>query len=129
MKFELKLNKEQFVELGKGAGKIGKAILVEGTKAVALNGAQAVIKQSFEGGLGSINELELDDVLKGGKKKNAPKKALFSFKKKTKGTGDDLETTVDVEFAEEAEVTIVEDAGAETIKVEKAEPVKVKKAK
>ena len=74
MKFELKLDKEQLVEVGRGAGKIGKAILVEGTKAVALKSANAVITQAFDREAGPISELKLDDYLKGGKKKNKPNK-------------------------------------------------------
>ncbi len=87
MKFKLKMDKEQMKAIGKGAGKIGKAIVVEGTKAVALKGAAAVITQSFDEGFSKVKDLSLDDVLKGGKKHNKPakeKKKLFSFKKKEK---------------------------------------------
>lgn len=112
------MNKEVLAAVGTGAGKIGKAILVEGTKAVALNTAQAVIKQSFDGGFGSVTDLELDELLKGGKKKE-PKKAMFSFKKK--GTEDNLEAEVDVEFEDKSETIDddVETVKAEDIKVEK----------
>lgn len=99
MKFNVKMDKEQLVAIGKGAGKIGKAIIVEGTKAVALKGATAVITQSFDKGTGSIKELELDDLLNGGKKKK-PKKALFSFKKKKDETEGTLETEIEVETVE-----------------------------
>lgn len=109
MKFELKLNKEQFVAIGKGAGKIGKAIIVEGTKAVALNSAKAVITQSFNKNSGGIKSLGLDDLLKGGKNKK-PKKALFSFKKKKDVTEGTLEAVVEVE----------------TVEAEIVEPVKMK---
>ena len=111
MKFELKMDKEQLKEIGRGLGKIGKTIIVEGTKAVALKGAAAVITQSFDGGLGSIKNLELDDVLRGGKKKE-PKKAIFSFKKTKGGIDDSLETEVDVEYTE------VVDAKADIVDVD-----------
>lgn len=84
MKFTLKVSKDQMVNIGKGAGKLGKQIVVEGTKAVALKGVAAVITQSFDEGFGSIKELKFDDVIKGGKKKNKPpkvKKKLFNKKK------------------------------------------------
>lgn len=102
MKFEFKLDKEQVMEIGKGAKKIGKAIIVEGTKAVALKSAAAFITQSFDEGIGSVKKLDLDDVLKGGKKKK-PKAALFSFKKK-KDEG--LEAEVELETTETDEVKV-----------------------
>ena len=86
---KIELNKELLTEMGKGAGKVGKSIIVEGTKAVMLKSATAVITQSFEGGLGSVKDLQVDDLLEGGKnKKKKPKKALFKFKKKEDETGD-----------------------------------------
>lgn len=118
------MNKEVLAAVGTGAGKIGKAILVEGTKAVALNTAQAVIKQSFDGGFGSVTDLELDELLKGGKKKE-PKKAMFSFKKK--GTEENHEAVVDLEF-EEVNDTETETVEAEEVKVESTN-TKNKKAK
>lgn len=99
MKFELKLDKEQLVAIGKGAGKIGKAIIVEGTKAVALKGATAVITQSFDQGIGGVKELGLDDMLNGGKKKK-PKKSLFSFNKKKNGTEETFEAEVELEVVD-----------------------------
>lgn len=116
MKFNIKMDKEQLVAIGKGAGKIGKAIIVEGTKAVALKGATAVITQSFDKGTGSIKELELDDLLNGGKKKK-PKKALFSFKKKKDETEVTLESEVAVETVDTEEAEVVEAELVETVKV------------
>ena len=121
MKFELKVNKEQLQEVGKGAGKIGKAIIVEGMKAVALKGATAVITQSFDGGLGSVTDLGLDDVLKGGKKK--PKGALFSFKKTKEGDKETLEAEV------ELDAEVAEEVVAEMTKPEKPVATVTKKAK
>lgn len=95
---KIEFNKEQFIAIGKGAGKIGKAIIIEGTKAVALNSAKAVITQSFNKDSGGIKELELDDMLRGGKKK--PKKALFKFKKDKDEDKETLETEVEIEMVE-----------------------------
>jgi hypothetical protein len=107
MKFELKVSKEQLKEIGKGAGKIGKAIVIEGTKAVALKGAAAVITQSFDEGLGGVKELKLDDMLNGGKKKKKPKKALFAFKK---NKDEAIEAVVETAEAatEEVEVEVID---------------------
>lgn len=107
MKFELKLNKEQLVEIGKGAGKIGKAIVIEGTKAVALKSAAAVITQGFDEGFGNVKNLSMDDMLAGGKKKNEAKKnkkSLFSFKKK-----DETEELTD------EEIVVLEEAVKESV--------------
>lgn len=120
MKFEIKLNKEQFVAIGKGAGKIGKAIIVEGTKAVALNGAKAVITQSFNNNSGGIKELGLDDLLNGGKKKK-PKKAIFAFRKKKGETEGSLEAEVEIK------TEVVEDTNeTEYVEAELVQPVKKK---
>ena len=110
MNFKVEVNKEQLTVIGKGAMKVGKSIVVEGTKAVALKGAAAVITQSFDGGLGSVKSLELDDVLNGGKKKKkAPKVALFAFKKKKEEDGDIVEAQIGVEpELETTETEIVE---------------------
>lgn len=107
MKFAVNLNKEQWVAIGKGAGKIGKAIIVEGTKAVALKGAAAVITQSFDEGVGGIKDLSLDDVIKGGKKKK-PKKSLFAFKKAVaeEALEEVVEDLVETEDNEDVDVNV-----------------------
>lgn len=109
MKLEIKVNKDTMKVIGNGAVKIGKSIVVEGTKAVALKGAAAVITQGFDEGFGKVNELTLDDMLKGGKKNNKPKekKKLFSFKKKDEGVTDKVE--LEVETVEVVDAEIVED--------------------
>lgn len=103
---KINFNKEQAKAFGKGAGKVGKAIVIEGTKAVVLKTAAAVITQSFDEGFSKVKELSLDDMLKGGKKNNKEKKKLFSFKKKDKTeelaeeVGDATEEVADAEFVE-----------------------------
>lgn len=72
---ELNINKEQLKGFGKVGLKIGKSIVVEGTKALALKGAAAVITTSFEEGFGGIKDIKLDDILEGKKKQ---KKKILS---------------------------------------------------
>lgn len=92
MKFNI--TKEQLEGYGKIGLKIGKSIIVEGTKTLALKGAAAVITTSFEEGFGNVKTLTLDEVLKGGKDKT--KKTLF---KQT------IEEIIEVEEPVKAEVT------------------------
>lgn len=78
---KINITKEQVKVVGQAGLKIGKAIIVEGTKAVAIKGATAAITASFERPEG-VKSLTLDDVLDGGKKKkNKKKKGLFGRKK------------------------------------------------
>lgn len=102
MKVNIKMDKEQLKTIGNGALKIGKAIIIEGTKAVAFNGVKAVVSTSYTKGLGGVKELELDDYINGGKKKKAKK--LFSFKKKKNETEGTLETEVVIETVEADEI-------------------------
>ena len=76
MKFEIKLNKEQFKEIGKGVGKIGKAILIEGTIAVASNSVMAVVTKTLHDGPSGVKEMGLDDFINKKKKKKSKKKEL-----------------------------------------------------
>ena len=113
MKFELKVNKDQLKAIGNGAGKIGKSIIVEGSKAVALKGASAVISQGFDEGFGKVKELELDDMLAGGKKKRIKleekkaNKKPFSFRKKKADETEELE--VEIEAVDEDVLDVVGD--------------------
>lgn len=58
-----KLDKEQIKGLGKTGLKLGKSIIVEGTKAVAIKAAAKVITTGFEDGFGAIKDIKLDDVI------------------------------------------------------------------
>lgn len=49
------------------AGKIGKAVVIEGVKGVLLKSAAKAITTSFDGGLEGVKNLTIDDYL--GKKK------------------------------------------------------------
>lgn len=81
MKFEIKLNKEQFKEIGKGVGKIGKAILIEGTIAVASNSVMAVVTKTLHDGPSGVKEMGLDDFINKKKKKKKSKKKELKIKK------------------------------------------------
>lgn len=80
MKFNI--NEEQLKGLGKAGLRIGKSIVVEGTKAVLLKGTAAAINASFENGIDGVKNLTLDDVLKDTKESKKEKKGLFNRKKK-----------------------------------------------
>lgn len=79
MKFNI--NEEQLKGIGKIGLRIGKAIVVEGTKAVVLKGTAVAINASFENGIEGVKNLSLGDVLKDEKDSNE-KKGLFRRKKK-----------------------------------------------
>lgn len=79
MNLNLKMDKEQLKMIGSTGLRIGKAIVVEGTKALVLKTAAKAITTSFEDGFSGVKQLGLDDVL--GKKEDKPKKKWFSKKK------------------------------------------------
>lgn len=79
MKFNI--NEEQLKGIGKVGLRIGKAIVVEGTKAVVLKGAAVAINASFENGIEGVKNLSLGDVLKDeDKEPKKKKKGLFKRK-------------------------------------------------
>jgi predicted transcriptional regulator len=65
MKLDMKLNinKEQLKGFGKMGLKIGKQIVLDGAKALAVKGAKVAIETVFAGQ--SIKSVKLDDVLSG----------------------------------------------------------------
>ena len=77
----MKLSNEQLKSIGNVGLRIGKAIVVEGTKALVLKGAAAAITTGFEDGIDGIKRMTLDDILKD-KKDESEKKPLFGRKKK-----------------------------------------------
>lgn len=83
MKFNINIDKDNMKVYGKTAGRIGKAIFIEGTKALVLKTAAAAITTSFEDGFGSVKKLKLDDVIGEEKSKTkTPKKKWFNKKEK-----------------------------------------------
>ena len=49
--------------IGTRALTLGKQIIIEGTKAVALKGTAAVVTKGFEDGFSSIKTLTFDDIV------------------------------------------------------------------
>jgi hypothetical protein len=82
MKFNVNVTKEDLKGYGKVAGRVGKAIVVEGTKALVLKSAAKVITASFEDGLTGVKKLTVDDVIGKSKKdkEDKPKWKLFGKK-------------------------------------------------
>ena len=72
----MKITEEQIKKFGETGLKIGKAIVVEGTKALLLKGAAVAITTSFEEGLDGVKNLSLDDVISGKKNKKKDKKEV-----------------------------------------------------
>lgn len=93
---KINITKEQVEGFGKAGLKIGKAIVFEGTKALALKGAAAVINTSFNEGFESVKDLTLDDIIDGkkGKKDKSKKRHLFKNKEVIEVETDDTEVTV-----------------------------------
>lgn len=96
----MKLGKEQVKTVGNVGLRIGKAIVVEGTKALVLKTAAKYITTSFDSGFEGVKKIRLDDVLKGDKEKKSAKFKVFSFKKK-----ETPEESVETEVTKETETT------------------------
>lgn len=77
LNMKLNINKEQLKGLGKIGWKIGKQIVLDGTKALAIKGAKVAIETVFTGQ--SIKTVKLDDVLSGTRTHvNVSNKLLFT---------------------------------------------------
>lgn len=79
---KITVNKEQMAVVGKAGLKIGKAIIIEGTKAVVGKGVMNVAIVGLEKGKGGIKNMSLDDVI--GKKQKVGFKELFKKRKTIK---------------------------------------------
>lgn len=78
---KIELNTEMMKNVGNAGLKLGKHILIEGTKAVAIKAAAKAINVGFEEGFESVKHLSLDEVLESNKKgKSKPKRKLFGKK-------------------------------------------------
>lgn len=77
MKFNIKLDKEMVMTGLTKAGQLGKVVVVEGIKAVALKGAAKVITTSFDEGFAGVKNLTFDEVTGIDKKKKKSKKKLL----------------------------------------------------
>lgn len=105
---KITLNKEQMVKIGMAGLKVGKTIIIEGTKAVVAKGATKMIMEGFDNGIDGIKKMTLDDVLgkkieEGSEEIKKEKKGFFKRKKKDK--------------TEEIEVSIVKDEDGDIIAI------------
>jgi hypothetical protein len=67
MKFNI--NNEMVKKVGVVAGKLGKAIVIEGIKGVLLKSVTNTITTSFESGLSGVKKMTIDDYVGRKKKK------------------------------------------------------------
>lgn len=113
----IKIDKEMAKAIGKGAMRLGKTIVWEGTKAVTVKAATKAITTGFEGGMDDIKKLRLDDVIgKAEVKEKKPKKKWFSKNKKEvveeileEVTEDVVETAAEaIEEIADADVEIID---------------------
>jgi hypothetical protein len=79
------MNTNQVKAIGIVGLKIGKAVVIEGVKAVMLNAAASTITSSFEDGFDGVKKLKLNEFLHGRDKLN--KKKLFKRKNKKQKEG------------------------------------------
>lgn len=79
---KVELSKETMKNIGEAGLKLGKNIVIEGTKAVALKAAAKAINVGFEQGIDGVKNIKLDDVLNSSKsgRDKKPKKKWFAKK-------------------------------------------------
>ena len=103
---KITITEEQVKGLGKAGLRIGKAVIIEGTKALVLKGAATAITKGFENGFSSIKDITLDDVLGEEEKKDkSKKKKLFGRKNKDVVVEATVEVGDDIPEVERTEVT------------------------
>lgn len=76
----MNINQEGLKVVGKAGLKIGKAIIIEGTKAVIANSVSSMVLEGLDSGISGIKNMKLDDHL--GNRKGELVKKLFKRKKK-----------------------------------------------
>lgn len=90
----MEFNKETLKVVGKAGLKVGKAIIIEGTKAVAVKGVTAIIMDGF-----SVKDMTVDKFISGGKvdgtEPKKEKKGFFKRKKKEDEVEMDIITNQD----------------------------------
>lgn len=101
-----KLDADQLKKGGKIALRIGKAIVIEGVKGLALKTATAGITSAFEGK--SVRDITLDTVLGEEKKKDTSVKLLSEGEK-----GDKIEEIIE----EIGDAVIIKDEGKDSSKI------------
>jgi hypothetical protein len=91
----IKFDKELLKGIGNISLKLGKSIVIEGTKAVILNAAATTIKTSFDEGFDGVKNLKFDDLIDGkDKKKKSKKKGLFAKVKNENGEEEEIEVEI-----------------------------------
>lgn len=115
-----KIDGELAKTIGKGALRLGKAVVIDGLKAQAVKAATKTITVGFEKGADGIKELTLDDII-GKEKPKEPKKKWWNFKKE-EAIEDILEELADTTVVD-AEYTEVDDTEEEDVKTYEGEIV------
>lgn len=64
---KININKEHFKMIGTQGLKLGKAIVIEGTKALAIKAMATTITTSFDEGMAGVKNLSFDDLVIGKK--------------------------------------------------------------
>lgn len=100
----MNVNKDVLKGIGNVGLKLGKAIVIEGIKGVALKAATTAITTSFDEGFGSIKDLTFDDYIEGKKNKKLKKKGLFKAKVKNEN-GDEEEIEAELIDKDKTKVT------------------------
>lgn len=67
--FGFTIDKEMVKTVAKGAGTVGKAVIIEGVKGVLLKSVANTITTSFDGGIEGVKKMTLDDIVGRKKKK------------------------------------------------------------
>lgn len=108
---KIELNKDTMKVFGETGLKLGKHIVIEGTKVIALKAAQRAINVGFEQGFGSIKNITVDDVLESDfRGRNKPAKKKRFGKKKEEVVEEFIEEIVEKpEAADEKVVVVSED--------------------
>lgn len=89
-----KFNMDQVKGIGKIGLKIGKTIVIDGTKSVMVKGAVVAITVGFEEGFNNVKNIKLDEILKG--KRDEIKDKVFAKKDEVLKDNEDLSGVKDV---------------------------------
>lgn len=100
MKFNV--NQEMLKGIGNMGLRIGKQIVIEGTKAVILNAAATTIKTSFDEGLDGVKNLNFDDLLEGKDRKKKLKRKMSMKVRNDKGEEEQVDIKVVKDEKQEA---------------------------
>ena len=85
----INISKETLKTVGDAGLRIGKRVILEGSKAVILKGAMTTLEASFDKGVNGVKGLTLGKLL--GEDKVKTKKSLFKRKEKVESKIEELE--------------------------------------